>query len=104
MIFIPPLLAVKPPHSSFVGLLLGLFFVNALHSLTHLLIGVWDWRPTATSLPREPTPNDRVGHARRFVRTWLTFGVTFLGGLLLLDGRDLVLHIITALVAFEERL
>jgi hypothetical protein len=56
MIFIPPLLAVKPPHSSFVGLLLGLFFDNALHSLTHLLIGVWDWRPTATSLPREPTP------------------------------------------------
>jgi hypothetical protein len=38
--FIPPLLAAKQPDSSFMGLLLGLFFINALHSATHLLIGV----------------------------------------------------------------
>ena len=36
--FMPPLLTVEPPDSSFMGLLLGLFLVNALHSATHLLL------------------------------------------------------------------
>jgi Domain of unknown function (DUF4383) len=54
--FIPPLLTAKTPDSSFMGLLLGLFFVNALHSATHLLIGVRVWQPTGTSMRRKPIP------------------------------------------------
>jgi len=54
--FIPPLLAAKQPDSSFMGLLLGLFFVNALHSATHLLIGVAGLQPTGTSTRRKLTP------------------------------------------------
>ncbi len=98
--FIPPLLAAKTPDSSFVGLLLGLFFVNALHSLTHLLIGVAGlatYRNLAAA--KAYTLTIGVAYAALFV-LGLIFGVTFLGGILPLNGWDHILHIVTALVAF----
>ena len=98
--FIPPLLAAKTPDSSFVGLLLGLFFVNALHSVTHLLIGVAGlatYRNLAAA--RIYTLVIGAAYAALFV-LGLIFGVTFLGGLLPLNGWDHVLYLVTALVAF----
>ena len=98
--FIPPLLAAKPPDSSFAGLLLGLFFVNAIHSATHLLIGVAGLATYRNlDAAKAYTLTIGVAYAALFV-LGLIFGVTFLGGLLPLNGWDHVLHILTALVAF----
>jgi Domain of unknown function (DUF4383) len=89
--FIPPLLTGKTPDSSFMGLLLGLFYVNWLHSLTHLLIGVVGlatyrsprsvvcvgiglWRdvprrpPAAQRMGQCPAPPDRAGGVRSLLR------------------------------------
>jgi hypothetical protein len=98
--FIPPLLTGKTPDSSFMGLLLGLFYVNWLHSLTHLLIGVVGLA-TYRSLPAAKAYTLAIGvaYAVLFV-LGLVFGVTFLGGLLPLNGWDNVLHLLTALAAF----
>jgi hypothetical protein len=84
--FIPPLLAAKTPDSSFVGLLLGLFFVNALHSATHLLIGVAGL-VTYRNLDAAKAYALVIGvaYAALFV-LGLIFGVRFLGGLLPLNG------------------
>jgi hypothetical protein len=98
--FIPPLLAAKTPDSSFMGLLLGLFFVNWLHSLAHLLIGVAGlatYRNFGAAKAYALTVG--VAYAALFV-LGLIFGVTFLGGLLPLNGWDHVLHLATAVVAF----
>ena len=98
--FIPPLLAAKTPDSSFMGLLIGLFFVNWLHSLAHLLIGVAGLA-TYRNLEAAKAYALTIGvvYAALFV-LGLIFGVTFLGGLLPLNGWDHVLHILTAVVAF----
>ena len=98
--FIPPLLTGKTPDSSFMELLLGLFYVNWLHSLTHLLIGVVGLA-TYRSLPAAKAYTLAIGvaYAVLFV-LGLVFGVTFLGGLLPLNGWDNVLHLLTALAAF----
>src|ERR671910_783976 len=98
--FIPPLLTGKTPDSSFMGLLLGLFYVNWLHSLTHLLIGVAGLA-TYWSLPAAKAYTLAIGvaYAVLFV-LGLVFGVTFLEGLLPLNGWDNVLHLPTALAAF----
>jgi len=98
--FIPPLLAAKQPDSSFMGLLLGLFFVNALHSATHLLIGVVGLA-TYRNLDAAKAYALVIGvaYAALFV-LGLIFGIRFLGGLLPLNGWDHVLHLLTALVAF----
>jgi hypothetical protein len=98
--FIPPLLAAKTPDSSFMGLLLGLFFVNALHSATHLLIGVAGLATYRNlDAAKACTLVIGVAYTALFV-LGLIFGVRFLGGLLPLNGWDHVLHILTALVAF----
>jgi hypothetical protein len=98
--FIPPLLAAKPPDSSFAGLLLGLFFVNTLHSATHLLIGVAGLATYRNlGAAKAYTLTIGVAYAALFV-LGLIFGVTFLGGLLPLNGWDHILHILTALIAF----
>ncbi|MCA1731361.1 MAG: DUF4383 domain-containing protein [Actinobacteria bacterium] len=98
--FIPPLIAAKTPDSSFMGLLIGLFFVTWLHSLAHLLIGVAGlatYRNFAAAKAYALTIG--VAYTLLFV-LGLIFGVTFLGGLLPLNGWDNILHILTALIAF----
>ncbi|MCA1718405.1 MAG: DUF4383 domain-containing protein [Actinobacteria bacterium] len=83
-----------------MGLLLGLFFVNALHSLTHLLIGVAGLA-TYRNLAAAKAYTLVIGVAyTALFELGLIFGVTFLGGLLPLNGWDHVLHIVTALAAF----
>ena len=80
--FIP----AKQPDSSFMGLLLGLFFVNALHSATHLLIGVAGLA-TYRNLDAAKAYTLVIGaaYAALFV-LGLIFGIRFLGGLLPLNG------------------
>ncbi len=98
--FIPPLLAMKTPESSFTGLLIGLFAVTWLHSLVHLVIGA-----IGLAVHRNHQASRAyalalgVAYAVLFV-LGLIFGVTFLGGLLPLNVWDHVLHLLTALVAF----
>ena len=98
--FIPPLLAAKTPDSTLVGLLIGLFFVNALLSATHLLTGVAGLATYRNlTAAKAYTLAIGVAYAALFV-LGLIFGVTFLGGLLPLNGWDHILHIVTTLVAF----
>ena len=73
--FIPPLLTGKTPDSSFMGLLVGLFYVNWLHSLTHVVcVGVDLWRdvprrPSAAQrMGQCPAPPDRAGDVRSLLR------------------------------------
>jgi uncharacterized protein DUF4383 len=71
-----------------MGLLLGLFYVNWLHSLTHLLIGVAGLATyRSLSAAKAYTLAIGVAYAVLFV-LGLIFGVTFLGGLLPLNGWD----------------
>ena len=83
-----------------MGLLIGLFFVNWLHSLVHLLIGVAGlatYRNFEAAKVYALTVG--VAYAALFVLGPI-FGVTFLGGLLPLNGWDHVLHILTVVVVF----
>jgi uncharacterized protein DUF4383 len=87
-----------------MGLLLGLFYVNWLHSLTHLLIGVAGLATyRSLSAAKAYTLAIGVAYAVLFV-LGLIFCVTFLGGLLPLNGWDNVLHLLTALAAFRAYL
>ena len=98
--FIPPLLAAKTPDSSFMGLLIGLFYVTWFHSLAHLLIGAAGlaaYRSLAAA--KAYTLAIGVAYAALFV-LGLIFGVTLLGGFLPLNGWDNILHLLSALVAF----
>jgi hypothetical protein len=96
-----PAPADAPPtrYTALYGYLLGLFPVNALHSIVHLGIGVWGvvaWR--------------RVASPKFFARVLAVFygvlavlglipGVNTLFGLLPIHGHDVWLHAGTALVA-----
>ena len=98
--FIPPLLVGPLPTviGPFNGLLLGLFPVNWLHNLAHIAIGV-----AGLATFRNPLT------ARSYA---LAIGVLYLllfllglilptfFGLLPLGGADLILHLLTALIAF----
>jgi len=109
-----PGLLVRSPNlppltvDSFYGLALGLFPVNVLHTLVHLIIGLWGviaWRT--------------VGAARIYARSLaIIYGVlTIVGaipatntvfGLVPLFGNDVWLHAVTAVIAayfgwFAER-
>jgi hypothetical protein len=100
--FIPPLLIGTVPGAigPFAGFLIGLFAVNWFHSLAHLLIGV-----AGLATYRNPAAASTyalvigVAYTLLFV-AGLIWGITFLGGLLPLNGLDHVLHLLTALVAF----
>lgn len=102
--FIPGLLA--PPATpgeltveSFHGRVFGIFEVNVLHSLVHILFGIWGivaWR--------------RFDSARAFARTFaIVFGVlTIMGlipglntvfGLVPIRGHDVWLHAASAILA-----
>jgi len=103
--FIPPLLTTPAADAprlavhSFQGNLLGLFPVNILHSLFHLVIGIWGL-----------VAAKRLGTAVTYARSVaIIYGVlTIMGlipnlntifGLLPLHGNDIWLHAITALVS-----
>ncbi len=98
--FIPPLLVGTPPWGPFSGLLLGLFAVNWLHSLAHLIIGA-----AGLAVFRDPI------RARTYaLALGVAYGLLFLlgliggpvgplDGLLPLNGLDNVLHLLTALIA-----
>jgi hypothetical protein len=100
--FIPPLLIGTVPGAigPFAGFLIGLFAVNWFHSLAHLLIGM-----AGLATYRNPTAASTyalvigVAYTLLFV-AGLIWGITFLGGLLPLNGLDHVLHLLTALVGF----
>jgi hypothetical protein len=100
--FIPPLLIGTVPGAigPFAGFLIGLFAVNWFHSLAHLLIGVAGLatyrNPAAASIYALVLG---IAYALLFV-VGLIWGITFLGGLLPLNGLDHILHLLTALVAF----
>ena len=101
--FIPPLLFGSLPPvvmGPFAGLMLGLFAVNWFHSLSHLAIGVAGlavYRSHSASKAYSLALG--VAYAGLFV-VGLIWGVSFLGGLMPLNGWDHFLHIATALVAF----
>jgi hypothetical protein len=100
--FIPPLLIGTVPGAigPFAGFLIGLFAVNWFHSLAHLLIGVAGLatyrNPAAASIYALVLG---IAYALLFV-VGLIWGITFLGGLLPLNGLDHILHLLTALIAF----
>jgi uncharacterized protein DUF4383 len=99
--FIPPLLIGTVPGAlgPFAGFLIGLFAVNWFHSLAHLAIGVGGLatyrNPEAASIYALVVG---IAYALLFV-LGLIFGISFLGGLLPLNGLDHVLHLLTAVVA-----
>lgn len=100
--FIPPLLIGVVPGAigPFAGLLIGLFAVNWLHSLAHLLIGVGGlatFRNPETA--RTYALVLGIAYALLFV-VGLIWGIRFLGGLLPLNGLDHILHLLTAILAF----
>ncbi len=101
--FIPPLLLGNlPPEvmGPFAGYQLGLFAVNWFHSLAHLLIGAAGlavYRNDSAS--RAYALALGIAYGGLFV-LGLIFGLTFLGGLMPLNGPDHILHLLTALVAF----
>ena len=101
--FIPPLLPISLPGGAggpFAGYLIGLFAVNWLHSLAHLLIGVG-----GLATYRNPASANLyalvigVAYAVLFI-LGIIFGLRFLGGVLPLNGWDHALHLLTALIAF----
>jgi hypothetical protein len=100
--FIPPLLIGTVPGAigPFAGFLIGLFAVNWFHSLAHLLIGVAGLatyrNPAAASIYALVLG---IAYTLLFV-VGLIWGITFLGGLLPLNGLDHILHLLTALIAF----
>ncbi len=98
--FIPPLLSgdVAGVIGPFDGLLLGIFPVNWIHSVAHLAIG-------AAGLASYRS----VSGARSYsLAIGVVYGVLVLlglvapavGGLMPVGGADVVLHLVTALVAF----
>ena len=101
--FVPPLLAGSLPGvlGPLKGLLLGLFAVNGLHSLTHLAIGV-----AGLALYRSFSGAKAyalalgIAYAGLFLLGVLSRPVGTLGGILPLNAPDDILHILTALVAF----
>ena len=101
--FVPPFLTgnVSGVSGPFAGLLLGLFAVNLLHSLTHLAIGV-----AGLALYRSFSGGKAyalalgIAYAGLFLLGVLSEPVGTLGGLLPLNAPDDILHILTALVAF----
>jgi len=101
--FIPPLLFGNLPPvvvGPLAGLMLGLFAVNWFHSLAHLAIGVaglavYRSRPASEGYALALG----VAYGGLFV-FGLIWSLSFLGGLMPLNGWDHVLHIATVLVAF----
>jgi len=99
--FIPPLLAGPMAWGPLSGFLIGLFAVNWLHSLAHLLIGVG-----GLATFRSPDAAKAyalalaVAYALLFVLGLFGGPVGPLDGLLPLNGWDNVLHLLTALIAF----
>jgi len=99
---IPPLVAGSLPGvlGPLKGLLLGLFAVNLLHSLTHLAIGV-----AGLALYRSFSGAKAyalalgIAYAGLFLLGILSEPVGTLGGILPLNAPDDILHILTALVA-----
>lgn len=103
--FVLPLLLTPMPAAwgPFSNYLFGLFAVNWLHSLAHLLIGVVGiavYRSFSGS--RAYSFALGVAYAALFLVGILTGGVGLgaRGGLLPLNGWDNVLHLLTALAAF----
>lgn len=103
--FVLPLLLTPMPAAwgPFSSYLFGLFAVNWLHSLAHLLIGVVGiavYRSFSGS--RAYSFALGVAYAALFLVGILTGGVGLgaRGGLLPLNGWDNVLHLLTALAAF----
>jgi Domain of unknown function (DUF4383) len=98
---IPPLLIGTVPGAlgPFAGFLIGLFAVNWFHSLAHLAIGVGGLaayrNPEAASIYALVVG---IAYALLFI-LGLIFALSFLGGLLPLNGLDHVLHLLTAVVA-----
>ena len=100
---VPPFLAGTLPGvlGPLKGLLLGLFAVNLLHSLTHLAIGV-----AGLALYRSFSGGKAyalalgIAYAGLFLLGVLSEPVGTLGGLLPLNASDDILHILIALVAF----
>ncbi len=100
--FIPPLLFGSLPGvvGPFAGLMLTLFAVNWFHSLAHLAIGAAGLAVyRSDSASRAYALALGVAYGGLFV-AGLIWGLSFLGGLLPLNGWDNVLHIATSLVAF----
>ena len=103
--FVLPLVLTPMPAAwgPFSDYLFGLFAVNWLHSLAHLLIGVVGiavYRSFSGS--RAYSFALGVAYAALFLVGILTGGVGLgaRGGLLPLNGWDNVLHLLTALAAF----
>ena len=103
--FFPPLLGAPPPDApqlavdSFYGYLLGLFPINLLHNLVHILIGIWG------IVAYKSFPAAR-GYARGLAIIYgvltimgLIPGLNTMFGLAPLFGHDIWLHAATAIIA-----
>jgi hypothetical protein len=103
--FVPGIVQPPPPGApalavpSGYGYLLGLFPINVLHNVVHLLIGVWGYVASRT-----------FGGARTFAQSLAVFygllavmglipGLDTTLGLIPIFGHDVWLHALTALVA-----
>ena len=101
--FVPPLLAGSLPGvlGPLKGLLLGLFAVNLLHSLTHLAIGILGLAVYRSfSGAKAYALALGIAYAGLFLLGILSRPVGTLGGILPLNAPDDILHILTSLVAF----
>ncbi len=103
--FIPPLIEPKLPGvalgiPALSGFLIGLFAINWLHSVAHLAIG-------AAGLASYRSPVGARSYALALGVVYLLLfllglipGLNTVFGLLPLFGADVILHLLTALIAF----
>ena len=78
------------------GLMLGLFPVNALHNLVHILFGVWGLVAARTFASAKTY--GQVGGAIYLLLALLGFVTPNLGGLVPLGGNDIWLHALLGIV------
>ena len=102
--FIPPLLLGSLPPGvigPLDGLQLGVFAVNWLHNVTHLLIGAAGLAVYRSfSASRSYALALGVAYMALFLLGVFSRDVAALGGLLPLNGADDILHLVTSLAAF----
>ena len=103
--FIPAFLApYVPTHpelaiESFSGLLFGLFPVNILHSLTHILFGIWGLMAyRSLSASRSYAKVVAIVYAVFFIMGFIPVLMTTFG-LVPLHGNDIWLHLVLAAIA-----
>jgi hypothetical protein len=95
----PPANAADLTVATSYGYLFGLFPVNVLHNLFHIVIGIW-----GVSAARFPNGPRKFAKSIAIIYGVLTVfgllpGLNTLFGLLPLNGHDVWLHAVTAIVA-----